>query len=106
MKYVGDFEEKFIEIRVKCAIEESESRSDIVSMFTTKNTTADIHLDHACTFLRNLSSTSSIRDTPMYEKDVNSLVARRVEQLLLSVIGFTGNKQNENKKMTTPEKGP
>ena len=96
MKYFEVFEEKFIALCEKSSMVESESSSDIVSMFTTKNTTACIHLDYSVTVLKNLSSTSNTMDTPMSEKYFNSLIARFVDESFLSFTGFTGNKQNEN----------
>ena len=73
-------------------------------MFTTNNTTAEIHLDHAVTVLRNLSSTSNIRYTRISEKDFNSLIDRCVETPLFFFSGFTGNKQNDKDKIYNLQK--
>ena len=73
-------------------------------MFNTKNNTAKIHFDHAFIVLRKMSLTSKIRDTLMYEKNLNYLIDRRVEQTLLYLTGFTRNLQNDNKNYDNRQK--
>ena len=80
MKYVGDFEENLIACFENRSMKELESTFDIVSKCTNKNITTHIHLDHDFTFVRDLFSTTNIQDTPMSEKDLNSLIARHFEQ--------------------------